>query len=187
MLSRLKSTILRMRSENWGGLAGLVGDIVLIAGGDAQSLAATALFLCAEGVRARWGHKTAGYSASCLLTGIGGTSICYSAATSGNTALQISIFVIVALLILGTLRYPIELIAEKLRSAKMKRVADLIQPITGSLMLIQRVPVLISSAIGGNIVIFVATFFWGLSDALMGRLHQFMKDILIIINRRKLQ
>lgn len=144
----------------------MTGSLILLAAGDVQSLGATIAFLCAEFTLTRFGHKTAGYSVGCALISSGGVALCFSNATAGNNWLKISILSVAFLWAVGALKYPIEKMG-------WYKTANLIQPVVGSLILIQRLPTLFFAFIGGSWVMFCATMFYIICDVLTGRIHQF--------------
>lgn len=166
-----------MRAENWGGVISLAGTLVLGFGGDAQSVSAMILSLLAEAVFARFGHKTAGYSAACALISACGYFVVSSVATEGNVALRLFIMAASGAWFLGALRYPIERAGVALQgarpalAARLLKTASVIQPLVAFLSLVIRAPVLVSSAIGGNFVIFLSVVLYGTADIFLGRIH----------------
>ena len=176
-----RETIDHMRSENWGGLSGLLGDLTVVAAGDMQSVGAMTAFLAAEYVLIRHGHKSGGYSAGSLLLATGDAILCFSKATAGNPPLRLALTALAVTFVIGSLRYPCEQVAAFLRprapetARKLQKSADLIQPIVGGLVVFQHIPVLIFAAIGGNIVMLIAQSFWLVADALIGRLQGLIK------------
>lgn len=169
-----------MRSENWGGLAGLIGSALFVVVGDMGGIWATVLFLIAEVLLTRFGHKTAGYSAGCALIAIGGGALCFSGATEGNVFLKAMVGISAAVWVAGAFRYPLEVAANSLEgkkgafSKRLKNLSMVLQPIVGAIQLILRLPTLLLSIIGGNYIMFAATCLYALSDMLMGRVHQFV-------------
>ena len=167
----------KMRAENWGGLISLTGTLILGFGGDMQSVGAMLFALLAEAIFVRYGDKTAGYSTACALITCCGLFMLSSVATEGNASLQLFIIASSSVWFLGALRYPIERMGFALSSAKpylsarLLKTASVIQPLVGALSLVLRVPVLISSAIGGNVVIFLSVVLYGAADILLGRIH----------------
>ncbi len=177
--------IASMKSENWGGVASIVGSSIVALSGDGESLASTVAFWAAEGVFTFFGHRSVGYSVGCFFFSAGDIALCFSAATAGNYALRITMASIAATWLIGSLRYPAELAAFGLRdyipvvSRAFDRVAQSIQPLVGGLALVQRLPALATSAFDGKAfmpspIMFVATSFWAASDILCGRLRYYV-------------
>ena len=187
--------IASMKSENWGGMASIIGSSIVALGGDRESLASTVAFWAAEGMLTFFGHRSVGYSVGCFFFGAGDIALCFSAATAGNYALRITMASIAATWLLGSLRYPAELAASGFRdripvvSRGFARVAQSIQPVVGGLALVQRLPALATSAFDGKVlmpspVMFVATFFWAVSDVLCGRLQYYVNNLYNMLNKR---
>ena len=176
--------ISKMKSENWGGLASMTGSLIALAAGDAEGVISTASFVASEISFARKGHISDGYSLGCAGISFGDGLLCFSDATSGNPALQITMAALTGIWAIGAARYPIERAgrfvvkySERLGS-RLQRTADAIPPLVGSTNLMFRAPTVYTAALTGehfNTVIFACNMFWGTADVLLGRLQVFVK------------
>jgi hypothetical protein len=171
----------RLRSENWAGIVSCIGTLALCYYGDISSVYAVFLFLTAEAILFTRGHKSSGYSLACFMFALGDLLLVFSVATSGNTGLQIALIAQTVIWSIGSLRWPIEqlvvrrlaFLPRKLRYVMIQAV-PIIQPITGLLNLIQRLPLLLFAFVGGSWILFVAASFWSVADVLSGRLQHYL-------------
>lgn len=160
-----------LRSENIGGMVGFAGNLLLLLAGDWLSLGAMLLFLTAEVIRMRFGHRTSGYAFGCGLTALGQSLLLSSGVTTGNLYLQTVLTVLLSLFCLGATRYPLERLGVALGAERMIGLSRMIQPFVGAGALMMRVPILLTAALGGNWIFFVASCMWGVADCMTGRLH----------------
>lgn len=180
-ISALKSTLIHMHSENWGGIASLAGSLVVLAAGDVESFVSTGAFFAAEGIFAFKGHKSWGYSLGCSLIGTGNGFLLASKATAGNPSLQVIMGTLAATWLIGGLRYPLEMVSTGLSrrapetGKRLLKISEQIPPWVGTAALIQRFPALISAGVNGSYVMLAANSLWGTSDILLGRIQDLVK------------
>ena len=183
ILKNVKKTFANMRSENWGGIAGIAAGLVVLFAGDIQSYAATVMSLAANGIFSRWGHKSWGYSLACALISIVNFVLCFSIATAGNSHLQFVMFMLAVAWAVGALRYPLEIISIKLAdhtpkaSRRLQGLAGRIPPCLSVVLLVLRVPTLVTAAVGGSYIMFAAHILWGTCDVLVGRVPERLRDV----------
>ncbi len=173
-----------MKSENWGGWASMTGSLITVAAGDAQSFISTVSFVGAEICFVRKGHTSWGYSLGCAGLSFGDGMLCFSDATSGGTALKITLIALTIAWAIGALRYPLERLGKAIASRsqrwsdQLQRTANAIPPFAGSVTLLLRIPTLYTAAFSGehfNAVVFVCTAFWATADVLLGRVQNFIQ------------
>lgn len=150
---------------------GAAGSLIVLAAGDMQGIFSTLLFLASELILTRKGHESWGYSLGCAGLSLGDFLLCFSHATSGNPALQVTMALMASAWVLGALRYPLERIS-------MRKLAGLIPPLVGSTNPALRIPALCTAIFTGdhfNAVMFASNVFWGISDILLGRVQRFFQ------------
>lgn len=166
------TAIRNIKSENWGGVIGAAGSLIVLAAGDTSGIISSLCFLVSEYIFTRKGHETLGYSLGCAGLSIGDALLCFSHATVANTALQVTMVVMAASWAVGALRYPIEQMG-------LIRAAAIIPPLVASANLMLRIPALGTAIFTGghvNMVMLVCNVFWGISDVLLGRVQRFFQQ-----------
>lgn len=159
-------------SENIAGVVSLAGSSALLLAGNVQSAVAAGVFTAAELTLAKYGHKSAGYSAGAALFAAGDLTLAFSDAVQDGSTLQISLLGMAAAWGAGALRYPFERAARSLNSPKLQKVADILPAVCGTGNLALRLPGIFSAASAGNYVVAGAISAWGVADVLAGRLQE---------------
>ncbi len=169
--------IMKLKSENIGGILSFIGSLIPILAGDVHSVVAALLFFFAEVMFMRKGHTTAGYSLGAL--GFAGGDYVLAAATTlgDNTSLRIVLVLMAVSWTVGVLRWPLEKISQCFQqdkiSKRLKRAADLIQPLVGVSNVVMKLSGVVTAALGGNFLILIATSLWAMADVLCGRLQDY--------------
>lgn len=172
-------------SENIGGVVSMAGSSLFTLGGDLTGITVTASFLVAEAILTRWGHTRAGYSAGAALFAIGDGLATLSNVADGNHAFQIALTGMAVTWGLGALRAPLAAIGQKLNKPNLVRIADGIQPVVGTLALIQRLPGIAAAFVGAKYIGAAAVTCWAISDVLVGRLQNTWKATIGSLGKRK--
>jgi hypothetical protein len=161
-----------MHSENVGGLLSMAGSCLFLFGGDLTGFLVTFSFLIAEIVLTRSGHTRSGYSIGCALFAFGDALAMMAEVARGNDAFQITLGAMALSWTVGAFRAPIAWYGQRRGNATIIRIADALQPITGSAMLVLRIPAIITAISGANYLGTAAVICWAISDILIGRLQQ---------------
>jgi hypothetical protein len=159
------------RSENIGGLVSMAGSCLFLLGGDASGIIVSASFLIAEVILAKWGHARAGYSLGCILFSFGDAMALTSNVAANNSAFQIALAAMAMTWALGALRGPLAWYGARSNSTAFVRLADALQPISGSLTLVLRIPGIVTAVGGANLLGAAAVACWAIADILVGRLQ----------------
>ena len=176
-------------SENWGAAACFLGDVILIAAGDASGFLSMCSFLVAELSfltidQKNLKNETWKFSLGCAGLSFGDGLLCFSQATEGNPTLKLTMALLTGLWLLGACRLAFEktgklLTAHSMEEGnKLQKIADGIPTLVGSAALLLRLPALSTAAFAGehiNIVMLACNFFWGAADILLGRVQRFIK------------
>ena len=172
-----------MKSENWGGVAMWVGDLSLLFSGDIPGVSAIVPSIATNYVCTKYAETSKGYSATCLLVAMSDGLFSQSEAMCDNPLVQFMLAGTAMTYVVGSLRYPLELVAKKARhrhprlSKGLQNTADALQPIVCAVSFAQLVPAIGASLNGmifnkSNFVSFIATTGWGISDLLLGNLKE---------------
>lgn len=174
----MKSTLSQIKSENAAGIISLMGSTALAFHGDVNNVISAAVFTAAEVTIARYGHKTAGYSAAATLFAAGDLTLAFSDSVEGGSALQITLLGMAGAWSLGALRYPLDKVAEKYKMGGLGKIAETLPAVCGSGNLALRLPGIFSAAASQNYILAGAIAAWGVADVLAGRLQQRVKPLL---------
>jgi len=171
-LYRPSHALLRsMRSENIGGLVSMAGSCLFMLGGDASGTIVTLSFIVAEIVLVRHGHRRAGYSAGCALFSFGDALAVFSEVAHGNPAFQITLAAMAVTWLVGAARAPLAWLGERSQRPALVAAADALQPISGVLTIVLRLPGIVTAIGGANYLGAAAVACWAAADILVGRLQ----------------
>ncbi len=156
--------------------------------GDPASIVGTFLFTAAELTFARYGHTRWGYSLGAAAFAAGDFLVALSPSVAANENLQTMLFGMAAAWAIGVVRAPLAAAAFYVKNPNvqkvMTRVADGVQPVVGSLILLQRIPGIVAAFHGGNRLVGTAMLLWGVSDVLTGRVHKAVGSAKNYISRK---
>lgn len=190
ILTNAKKRLVNMESENWGGVAGVAGNLVVLLGvGDVQSVASTFLFTAGRVILAKAGEQTPGYSAGIGLASLGCLSLVLSETGKGNLPLKFTIAAMALNLGIGATRYPLEKIARRIArkhpqlSARMLSCSKKIKPVVGTTALVLNAPGLVSALVGRDVIMVTAMSFWTASHFLCGKLQDTIRPAYSKIKR----
>lgn len=165
-----------MKSENIGGAVSMAGSCLFLLGGDFNGLIVTLSFLAAEVILIRAGHTRFGYSIGCILFAIGDGIAVRSALANGNALFQWTLGVMALAWAVGSSRACFAWLGNKFAYPKWIQAADGIQFGVGIVVLALRIPAICAAMAGGNYFASIAVGLWVLSDILIGRLQDLLRN-----------